>query len=359
MTWFKIDDGFADHPKVLELLCGPAGSEALALWLLAGTWCAKQLTDGALPTVVVHRLGVANSGEAARELVRVGLWTETDTGFQFHEWNAWQPTRADVEAKREQARARKAQWRETKKRKNATPSKRSREESQRSSQRPSQRDNPTCHGVTSAMSRSPRPVPSRPSLSRERDPAREPPPPPHLDKIKQAKSALKRSLNRRWLEHTASPPSPAMLAEVEGVGAWWADYHGRCPEQDLAELIDRSIATFLRSRAEAGYDRPRVKWYTDDPGLWLDGGPRSKKKRQRDRSEQVLEQDNRELERKHEAMERESVDPEEARRLAAEAIGAVVGRSKGMFPKKHPDVKRAERNDESRRQRDALREVGS
>jgi hypothetical protein len=45
MTWFKIDDSFYDHPKVFD-----APDCAVALWTRAGTWSARNLTDGFVPT---------------------------------------------------------------------------------------------------------------------------------------------------------------------------------------------------------------------------------------------------------------------------------------------------------------------
>lgn len=101
MTWFKIDDGFADHPKVDALHEGKHAEAALALWVLAGAWCAKQLTDGHVPAGRVRRFGLRNSDVAASELVRVGLWIEVNGGYQFHQWTEHQPTREDVLDERE------------------------------------------------------------------------------------------------------------------------------------------------------------------------------------------------------------------------------------------------------------------
>jgi hypothetical protein len=44
LTWFKIDDSFYDHPKVFD-----APDCAVALWTRAGTWSARNLTDGFVP----------------------------------------------------------------------------------------------------------------------------------------------------------------------------------------------------------------------------------------------------------------------------------------------------------------------
>lgn len=93
MAWFKVDDGFYDNPKVVGL-----SHESTALWLLAGTWASKQLTDGRLPAAMVGRLGC--SLEAAEELVTVGLWSRINGDYEFHDWEDYQPTRAVVEERR-------------------------------------------------------------------------------------------------------------------------------------------------------------------------------------------------------------------------------------------------------------------
>lgn len=99
MTWFKIDDGFHGHPKVIRLPL-----EAVGLWALAGTWCADYLTDGALPMGAMLRLG--GTVELADMLVEVNLWVRTDTGYRFREWEPYQPTKEQVLAEREAAKAR-------------------------------------------------------------------------------------------------------------------------------------------------------------------------------------------------------------------------------------------------------------
>lgn len=98
MTWFKVDDGFYDHPKAQALEDGPCPFEALTLWLKAGSWSARYLTDGVVPKGQVKRFGV--KPKAADELVRVGLWVRNGDDFAFHQWAEHQPTRADVEGRR-------------------------------------------------------------------------------------------------------------------------------------------------------------------------------------------------------------------------------------------------------------------
>jgi hypothetical protein len=107
LTWFKVDDGFAFHPKAIM-----AGNSALGLWVRAGAWCGANLTDGALPRHMIGTFGA--QARDAKKLVSVGLWVEIEDGYQFHEWNLMQPTKADVEAERAANRARQKEWRDKK-----------------------------------------------------------------------------------------------------------------------------------------------------------------------------------------------------------------------------------------------------
>lgn len=107
MTWFKVDDGFAFHPKAIL-----AGNAALGLWVRAGAWCGANLTDGALPRHMIGTFGA--QARDAKRLVKVGLWVETSDGYQFHEWGMMQPSKVDVEAERAANRKRQQEWRDRK-----------------------------------------------------------------------------------------------------------------------------------------------------------------------------------------------------------------------------------------------------
>jgi len=94
VTWFKVDDSFHSHPKVM--MTSPA---ALGLWVVAGTWSAANMTDGFLPALVLPRL-LPDSEALAKELVAVGLWEQAEGGYQFHNWTEYQPDAASLRAKR-------------------------------------------------------------------------------------------------------------------------------------------------------------------------------------------------------------------------------------------------------------------
>lgn len=104
MTWFKVDDRLAFHPKAIA-----AGNSALGLWVRAGAWCAGNLTDGALPRHMIGTLGAQKRD--TKRLVDAGLWVETEQGYQFVDWADWQPSKAQVSDRRRKTREKVAEWR--------------------------------------------------------------------------------------------------------------------------------------------------------------------------------------------------------------------------------------------------------
>lgn len=78
---------------------------AVALWARAGSWCARSLNDGFVPSRMPARL-CDDPDTAVRELVQRGMWLRVKGGFQFHDWSDFQPTRESVESDRAAARER-------------------------------------------------------------------------------------------------------------------------------------------------------------------------------------------------------------------------------------------------------------
>lgn len=109
MPWFKVDDGFYDHPKVENLPMAARG-----LWLTCGVWCAKHLTDGVISAKRVRALG--GTPAQIKALIKNGLWSECkgDSGakcYAFHDWFDMQPSREQVYEKREIERQKKRKQR--------------------------------------------------------------------------------------------------------------------------------------------------------------------------------------------------------------------------------------------------------
>lgn len=130
MAWVKLDDHFADHPKMAA-----AGPLAMLLHVKALCYCARYLTDGFVPDAIAMTLvswelhGVAELGEhgpddprclprypSNRELiealVEVGAWElaseanreanreANGVGYVIHDYLEYQPSRAEVLAER-------------------------------------------------------------------------------------------------------------------------------------------------------------------------------------------------------------------------------------------------------------------
>jgi hypothetical protein len=97
MTWFKVDDGFATSRPILAI---PRRYRAAAagLWVLAGTWSAKELTDGFIPDYLIDEL--ASTPAIARHLVTAGLWEDAPAGYQLIGWAKYQFTKEQVLARR-------------------------------------------------------------------------------------------------------------------------------------------------------------------------------------------------------------------------------------------------------------------
>lgn len=105
MTWFKVDDGFYDHPKVLELDMAARG-----LWVMAGAYCARHLTDGVITGRQIKVIG--GTQKQAEKLVAAGLWSADDAPpsarrYAFNDWREFQPTRDEVLSKRREDAERK------------------------------------------------------------------------------------------------------------------------------------------------------------------------------------------------------------------------------------------------------------
>ncbi len=106
MTWFKVDDSFHSHPKVLA-----AEPAALGLWVVAGAWCSANLTDGFVPDYAIPRL-LPGGVELAEQLVTCRLWRRAKGGFRFHDWASYNPSSDSVKTQRDSARDRMRKLRE-------------------------------------------------------------------------------------------------------------------------------------------------------------------------------------------------------------------------------------------------------
>lgn len=123
MTWVKLDDGFAEHPKVERV--GPA-----AAWLHVAALCysARNLTDGAIPEAKASRLTtLTGPAKLVRSLVDEQLWHEPGHDcprckacphghYLIHDYLSYNPSAAKVKAERAAAAERMKKKRRSAKR---------------------------------------------------------------------------------------------------------------------------------------------------------------------------------------------------------------------------------------------------
>lgn len=120
MPFFPVDDDFNTHPKLVGIRRGAPRERAAGLWGIAGSWCAKWLTGGAISGEQIEELGCTRA--SAEALVAAGLWHAHGHacplcpqppvgGYQFHEWSApgRNPTREQVLERRAKKAAAGAQ----------------------------------------------------------------------------------------------------------------------------------------------------------------------------------------------------------------------------------------------------------
>jgi hypothetical protein len=96
VSWVRLDDGFADHPKVAEL-----DDRAFRIHVWALCYSARHLTDGFLAhealagcPLVTRRYTLDRAQEG---LVSARLWVRRKRGFQIRDYLSFNPSRAQVQ----------------------------------------------------------------------------------------------------------------------------------------------------------------------------------------------------------------------------------------------------------------------
>lgn len=106
MPWAKLDDGFYDDPKVRR-----AGLAASGLFCRAIAYSSRHLTDGYVDKEWVEeqctRVKPSERDRIITALTDVGLFEQQNGGYRIANYLKFNPSRADVEARREADRIRK------------------------------------------------------------------------------------------------------------------------------------------------------------------------------------------------------------------------------------------------------------
>ena len=114
MPWFRLEDSFHSHPKVIA-----AGNEAVGLFVRCGTYCAQHLTDGFIPEQVMLLYG---SSELAETLVRTKLMRRVRGGWRIPDYLFYNPSGQQVANERAAKNERQKRWREARKRRSVDAS---------------------------------------------------------------------------------------------------------------------------------------------------------------------------------------------------------------------------------------------
>jgi len=100
LTWFNVGDEEHSDPKLRA-----AGLDGFGLYAAAGSYCMNHLTEGFVPDWFVK--GWPRGVQTAKKLIANGIWARVEDGYRYIEWR---------QETKEKVMARKAKWREDKRR---------------------------------------------------------------------------------------------------------------------------------------------------------------------------------------------------------------------------------------------------
>ncbi len=116
--WVKVDDAFPEHRKVNEAgrhLGAHGRGRVIAIWTVALCYCNRNLTDGFVDEQTMRSwtlydrkpMDVATVMAMPMPNGDNGLFVAVTGGFQFHDYQHYQPSSAEQKAKRQRDRDRK------------------------------------------------------------------------------------------------------------------------------------------------------------------------------------------------------------------------------------------------------------
>ncbi len=103
LPWVRLDTAFPYNPKLLAMLAEKDGHRAALLYICSLSHSGAQGTDGfitreALPFIHGRQVD-------ADRLVRHGFWREQPGGWLIHDWDVFQETNEETQARRRRAQA--------------------------------------------------------------------------------------------------------------------------------------------------------------------------------------------------------------------------------------------------------------
>lgn len=107
IPWFYVDDGFSDSKPVMSipehLVRVPMRLAVCGLWVLGGSWSAKEELDGFIPDSKLRSLRAPRSvidAITGPGTLDAPLCDPKVDGIQVRNWQKWQPIKAEIMAKR-------------------------------------------------------------------------------------------------------------------------------------------------------------------------------------------------------------------------------------------------------------------
>jgi hypothetical protein len=114
MAWARFDDRFHGNPKVMGVW--QTCPEAIGLYVMSVTYCSQHETDGLVHDWFLQTLQPIKSKRQrlTSALLNAGMFAEHEAGYMINDYLEFNPSHADLEAKREEAKTRRARARTAK-----------------------------------------------------------------------------------------------------------------------------------------------------------------------------------------------------------------------------------------------------
>lgn len=102
LPWVRLDTGFSQNPKILELVEDKKW-QAIVLYVAGLGYSGQHGTDGFIPISALPFLH--GNKNHANQLLNVGLWNPARGGFDINGWSDHQPSDEETKARKERAKA--------------------------------------------------------------------------------------------------------------------------------------------------------------------------------------------------------------------------------------------------------------
>jgi hypothetical protein len=106
MTWLRLDDKFAGHPKI-----SPLSDGAFRLHVSGLLFCAAHETDGLVPLEQIPLLMPKYRKPYLAEVIARGLWLPRLELIEIHDFTEYNPSRDQLQTRREATKERVARAR--------------------------------------------------------------------------------------------------------------------------------------------------------------------------------------------------------------------------------------------------------